>query len=106
MRKDEVLECCNERGQNSEAGGQMKEDEFFENVFNKCPFIRLNRKGLINRTRLRNIWIKKEFIMLRKRMKPMDAIEYLAMKYLRSESTIHSIVYRSKVKSQRSKVKK
>jgi len=84
----------------------IKDDEFLENVINKYPFIKLNQVGLINQTRLRNIRIKKEFTMLRTRMKPMDAIEYLSRKYLRSESTIHSIVYRGKVKSQRSKVKK
>ncbi len=73
-------------------------DELLENIIHKCPFIKLSRIGLINHTRLRNIRIKKEFIILRTKMKPMDAIEYLAMKYLRSESTIHSIVYRQKRK--------
>ncbi len=48
-------------------------DELLENIIHKCPFIQLNRKGLINHTRLRNIRIKKEFIMLRTKMKPMDA---------------------------------
>ena len=83
-----------------------EDDELVENIINQCPFIKLNRKGLINRTSLRNIRIKKEFVILRKRMKPMEAVEYLAKKYFRSESTIYSIVYRRKVKSQRSKVKR
>jgi hypothetical protein len=84
-------------GKKSENGGQMTEnDELFVNIIDKCPFIRLSRKGLINHTRLRNIRIKKEFIFLRTKMKPMDAIEILSKKYLRSESTIHSIVYRRK----------
>ncbi|MFZ0456082.1 MAG: hypothetical protein WCE54_21655 [Ignavibacteriaceae bacterium] len=76
----------------------MEDDELLENIIHKCPFIQLNRNGLINRTRLRNFRIKKEFVMLRKRMKPMDAIEFLSSKYCRSESTIHSIVYRRKRK--------
>ncbi len=44
--------------------------------------------------------------MLRTKMKPMDAVEYLAKKYFRSESTIYSIVYRRKRRlGQNSKVK-
>ena len=87
-------------------GNKMTDDnELVSNIISKRQFEKLNRKGLINHTKLRNIRIKKEFIMLRKRMKPMDAIEYLSKKYFRSESTIYSIVYRRKVKNQRSKVK-
>ena len=65
-------------------------------IISKNQFHRLNRKGLINRTRLRNIKIKREFILLRSRMKPMDAVDYLSRKYLRSDLTINSIVYRRK----------
>ena len=65
-------------------------------IISKNQFHVLDRKGLINRTRLRNIKIKREFIMLRSRMKPMEAVEYLSRKYLRSDLTINSIVYRRK----------
>ncbi len=36
-----------------------EDDELFENIINKCPFIQLNRKGLINRTRLKKYQDKK-----------------------------------------------
>ncbi len=74
----------------------MDDNELVSKIISKQQFDKLNRKGLINHTRLRNIRIKKEFVMLRTRMKPMDAIEYLAKKYFRFESTIHAIVYRRK----------
>ena len=76
-------------------------------IISMNQFYVLDRKGLINRTRLRNIKIKREFIMLRSRMKPMDAVEYLSRKYLRLDLTINSLCTEgkedeSKGRSQRS----
>ena len=70
---------------------QVVSDIITENQFHK-----LKQRGLINQTRLRNIMIKREFISLRTKMEPIDAIEYLSKKYFRSELTVHSIVYRKR----------
>ena len=73
----------------------MNDDyQIISDIISENQFHKLNRNGLINLNRLRNIRIKREFIMLRTRMKPIDAIQYLSKKYFRSELTVHSIVYR------------
>jgi hypothetical protein len=79
------------------------DDEIINDITGNPCFKKLDKRGLINRTKLRNIKIKREFIMLRTRMTPLDAIEYLSKKYLRSVSTIHAAVYRSKRKLRRIK---
>ena len=82
----------------------MNEDnELIKDIVDNPFFIKLSKKGLINKTKLRNIKIEREFIMLRTRMDPMDAIEYLSKKYFRSVSTIHAAVYRRRIKTKRSK---
>ena len=71
-------------------------------IISRNQFHVLDRKGLINRTRLRNIKIKREFIMLRSRMKPMEAVEYLSRKYFRSDLTItfYCVQKEKKIKSE------
>ena len=71
---------------------------FLDDITNNPCFIKLNKIGLINWTKLRNLKIKREFIMLRKRMDPLDAVEYLSKKYFRSASTIQTILYRRRLK--------
>ena len=72
--------------------------DFLDDIVNNPCFEKLNKIGLIDRTKLRNIKIKREFIMLRKKMDPLDAVEYLSRKYFRSVSTIQTVLYRKRLK--------
>ena len=72
--------------------------EFLDDIMNSPCFEKLNKIGLINRTKLRDIKMKREFIMLRKKMEPLDAVEYLSRKYFRSVSTIQTVLYRKRLK--------
>lgn len=74
----------------------MSSEELLHEVINSVEFDKLKSAGLINQTRVRNIQIEREFRNLRKVMRPMDAIEFLANKYFRSVSTIQAVVYRKR----------
>ena len=77
----------------------MSTEDLLNNIIDSVELDKLSRAGLINEIRIRNIRIKKEFMNLRRVMRPMDALEFLANKYFRSVSTIQAIVYRKKGKS-------
>ena len=72
--------------------------KFLDDIMKSPCFEKLNKIGLINRTKLRDIKMKREFIMLRNKMDPLDAVEYLSRKYFRSVSTIQTVLYRKRLK--------